>query len=88
MFDSLREQASPDPFDAGSFYEDEDKFRQAEEAKPAPPRKAPRRAAPSRGGRWLGMTPFQRFALAFMLLLTVCIVGSMLLIVTGRIGLF
>ena len=65
MFDSLREQGNPDPFDTGSFYEDEDQFREAQEAKPAPPQRKARvrRAAAPTGGRFLGMTPFQRFAL-------------------------
>ena len=89
MFDSLRDQGNADPFDAGSFYEEEDQFREAQQAKPALRQKAKvKRAAAPTGGRFLGMTPFQRFALAFMLLITVCVVGSMLLIVTGRIALF
>lgn len=92
MFDNLRQQADSNsfedsPFDATPFYEDEGQFREAEQARPAP--KKARRAArvPSSGGRFLGMTPFQRFALAFMLFITVCVLGAMLLLVTGRLGL-
>ena len=89
MFDSLRDEANSDPFDSTPFYEDEQEFRQAEQAKAAPPRKAARvaRPFPSSEGRFLGMTPAQRFALALMLFITVCVVGSMLLIVTGKLGL-
>ncbi len=87
MFDNLREPANSNPFDSTPFYEDEDQFRDAEEAKPAPRRKV-KRISSSSGSRFLGMTAFQRFALALMLLITVCVLGAMLLLVTGRIGLF
>jgi ABC-type Na+ efflux pump permease subunit len=36
--------------------------------------------------RILGMTAFQRFVIAFMLFLAVCIVGAMALLVTSKIG--
>ncbi len=88
MFDNLREQADyPDSFDATPFYEDEGQFRDAEQVKPAPPRKGAKTAGSSSGGRFLGMTPFQRFALALMLFITVCMLGAMLLLVTGKLGL-
>ncbi len=89
MFDNLREQADyPDSFDATSFYEDEDQFRDAEQAKPAPRKKVKvKKVSSSSGGRFLGMTPFQRFALALMLFITVCMLGAMLLLVTGKLGL-
>jgi hypothetical protein len=35
------------------------------------------------GGTFLGLTALQRFILAMMLLMVICIVGSMLLLVTG-----
>ncbi len=86
MFDNLREQADySDSFDSTPFYEEEEQFRDAEQAKPAPSRKV-KKARRSSGGRFLGMTPFQRFALALMLFITVCMLGAMLLLVTGRIG--
>lgn len=62
--------------EAASFYESE------EQAKYQP-------AAAARGGRsrrFLGMTSLQRFIISVMLLLTVCIVGALCLMVTGRIG--
>ncbi len=79
MFDNLRDQANSTP-----FYEDEDQFREAEGLEPAPP---PRRVA-SGNGQFLGMTPLQRFIVAVMLLIAVCALGSMLLLITGRISLF
>jgi hypothetical protein len=74
MFDNLREQANDTP-----FYEDESKFRQPGGGI-APPRK-------SSGSLLLGMTPNQRFIVAVMLLIAVCVLGSMCLLLTGRIGL-
>jgi hypothetical protein len=34
---------------------------------------------------FLGMTPFQRFVIAFMLLLIICVLSSLALLVTGKI---
>ena len=89
MFDNLRDDANSNPFDSTPFYEDEDQFREAEQARPAQPGKARKvkKAASTSGSRFLGMTPAQRFALALMLLITVCVLGSMLLLITGKIGL-
>ena len=74
MFDNLREQANSAP-----FYEDEAEFREAERLT-VPPRRPT-------GGQLLGMTPFQRFILAFLLLIAVCVLGSLCLLITGRISL-
>ncbi len=38
--------------------------------------------------RFMGMTPGQRLLIAVLLMLSVCIVGTMCLLVTGRIGAF
>ncbi len=78
MFDSLRDDANATP-----FYEDEAVFNEAESV-PAKPNKPPR----SGGGRFLGMTPMQRFILAVLLLIAVCSLGSMCLLITGRVSLF
>jgi hypothetical protein len=75
MFDNLREQSDSTP-----FYEDEAAFRGAE-LKPIPP---PRRSADK---RFLGMTPQQRFIVAVMVLIAICALGSMTLLITGRISL-
>ncbi len=72
MFDNLREQANSSP-----FYEEEAQFQQAA-GTPAPP---PVRRSP---GRLLGMTAIQRFVLVVMLMMIVCILGSMMLLVTGK----
>jgi hypothetical protein len=95
MFDNLREQPDSEPFDSDAFdstpfestpfYEEEGKFRDAEAAKPVAPMKAPKAAASER--RFLGMTAFQRFVLALLLFIAVCVLGSMLLVLTGKIGL-
>lgn len=79
MFDNLREQADSTP-----FYEDEAKFEEAEGL-----REAPRAGRASNGnGHFLGMSPLQRFIIALMLLITVCVLGSMFLLMTGRVSLF
>jgi hypothetical protein len=75
MFDNLREQADSTP-----FYEDEAAFLGTPTQAPA----ARRRAG---GGLLLGMTPMQRFIVAVMLLIAICALGSMCLLITGRIGL-
>jgi hypothetical protein len=38
-----------------------------------------------RGGRFLGMTPVQRFIIAFMLLFMITILGVLFLLVTSKI---
>ena len=77
MFDNLRDDA------AESLYgETEAEFFPEGEAKPipvAPPRKT--------GGKFLGMTPVQRFIIAVMLMIAVCTLGTMFLLITGKIGL-
>ncbi len=79
MFDNLR--------DDSSFYEDEpnDAFQEPEaQALPVP---AARRSSPGkRKARMLGMTAQQRFLLAVMLLITVCVMGTLAMMLTGRMG--
>lgn len=78
MFDNLRESAD------SSFYEEEPNDLYKE---PAPSRAAV--AAPSRrrsSANFLGMTAEQRFILALMLLLTVCIMGTLAMFVTGSMS--
>ncbi len=75
MFDNLREQANSTP-----FYEEEAKFQQAA-GTTIPPRG-------SSNGRILGTTGQQRFILAIMLMLIVCLMGTFVLLVTGRLGLY
>ncbi len=58
-------------------FADETPSRSMEESAP-PPRS---------GGRLLGMTPIQRFVIVFLLMITVCVLGTMCLLITGKIGL-
>jgi len=74
MFDNLREQANSTP-----FYEGEAQFQSVEE---------PRSAPSASSGRFLGMTPAQRFILSVMVMIMVCTIGAMFLVVTGKMGLF
>ena len=68
-------QTSPDPSSLPPFaFEDSDSV----------PAEAPR--ARSRPALLLGMTPRQRFILSVLVLLSVCALGSMCLLITGRIG--
>ncbi len=78
MFDNLREQAN-----SASFYDDEAQFQEAEGA--ARPRAKRRNTS---DGRFLGMTPAQRFFVAVMILMALCALGSMLLLITGKVSLF
>jgi hypothetical protein len=74
MLDNLRDDSSSKP-----FFEDEAQFQ------PADPGAIP---APARRGRFLGMTPVQRFVIAAMLMILVCVLGSMCLLVTGKMGIY
>lgn len=77
MLDNLREDA------ASSF--DEDKPKKA-----APQYEAPsyeeEKVVAVRPSRFLGMSGMQRFVISVMLFLTVCIIGTMFLLVMGKIG--
>jgi hypothetical protein len=77
MFDNLRDDASPSYFD-------EEVTIPPEEYAASPP-EAPKRKSSE---VFLGMTAMQRFIIAIMLLVAVCTLGSMCLLLTGRIGLF
>ena len=71
MIDNLRDDASAKP-----FYEEEAQFKPAEIT-----------TSTAKNGRFLGMTPIQRFIVAVMLMFAVCSLGSMCLLITERIGL-
>jgi len=71
MLDDLREQASDsdsDYFDAAEVSYD---FEEVEEEPPYVPRR-----------KFLGMTPAQRFVIAFMLLLMTCLLSTFFLLIT------
>jgi hypothetical protein len=70
MLDDLREQAASSPF----MPDDEPEIRGSQ----------PRRPASRRKKQFLGLTPVQRFIMAVMLMLTVCLLGAMFLVITGK----
>lgn len=77
MFDNLRDDAN------SSLYEEDDTELFPEEevkAVTAPPRR-------KKEGKLLGMTSMQRFIIATMLMIAVCALGTMCLLLTGKIGL-
>jgi hypothetical protein len=75
MFDNLREDAASTP-----FYEEEEseKFQPAASTTPF-------FSVPSSSRRILGMTGVQRFVIAFLFFMAVCLIGGMALLVTGKI---
>jgi len=75
MFDNLREQSSALPFE-----EEKAKFQPAAGTMAKP-------AARRRSRRLLGMTAFQRFVIALLMFFSVCSLGAMLLLITGKISL-
>jgi hypothetical protein len=77
MFDNLRDDATP------SFYEEDDTAFPEEDLNTPPPI-APKRKT---NGKFLGMTSMQRFIIATMLLIAACTLGTMCLLLTGRIAL-
>lgn len=79
MFDNLR--------DDSSFYEEEPNELYQEHEPQAQPVVAPRSSGPRRRkARFMGMTAQQRFLLSVMLLITVCVMGMLAMVVTGRMG--
>ena len=73
MFDNLRNDANSSP-----FYEDD-------KAQAKPTAEAVARPKPA---KFLGMTAQQRFIIAFMMMIMICVLGVMLMLITGRFGLF
>lgn len=70
MLDNLREQAA-----SSSFPPDDEP--EADVPKYKPP-------AVRRRKQFLGLTPVQRFIMAVMLMLTVCLLGAMFLVIAGK----
>jgi hypothetical protein len=71
MFDNLRDQAQSSP-----FYEEEAKFQPAAGTAEA--------AARPSSARFLGLTAPQRLILSVMLMVAVCVLGTMAMLITGR----
>lgn len=72
MYDDFRDDSST------SYYGDDQLSSSSQPAVSTP------RRTSSRG--FLGMTSIQRFVLAVMLMITVCIIGALFLFVTGKIA--
>ncbi len=70
MFENLRNDAS--------LFDDEPYFE------PAPPVSQPPARPKRRRGRFLGLTPVQRFILALMLMVAVCMIGTLIMLVSGK----
>lgn len=71
MFDNLRDDVNP-------LENDETKFQSASGTISGP--------INGRAKRFLGMTSVQRFVIALLLMFSVCTLGAMCLLVTGKIG--
>lgn len=72
MFDNLRD-------DAASMYEEDEIKENMQGSALAPGLKVPEKLI-------LGMTSFQIFILTVLLMLAVCMIGGMLLLITGKFG--
>ncbi len=81
MFDNLRDSAS-----SSSFYEEEsnDLYKEPASKPLAALGSMPRR----RGSRFLGMTAQQRFLISFMLMFTVCLLGTLAMLILGKMSVF
>ena len=85
MFEDLRKDGEDSPF-----------FQRQEESDPLLDAPAKKKRSSSGGGgfnikvgrNFLGMTPFQRFAISFALFMMICLSGVALLFVTGAIVVF
>jgi hypothetical protein len=77
MFDDLRE-----PDKENQSFQDALGLGTVTTVAPAPT------ARPRSARRFMGLSPAQRFVLALLLLLAVCVLGTMCLLITGRISAF
>lgn len=84
MFDNLRDSAD------SSFYEEEpnDLYKEPVPSgnKPAKAKSAPKKRR-SNNARFLGMTAQQRFIVSLMLMFTVCMMGTVAMLVLGKMSL-
>ncbi|HMR99167.1 MAG TPA: hypothetical protein PKK96_13200 [Anaerolineales bacterium] len=84
MFDNLRESASDSP-----FYEEETNDLYKEPAsKPMDSIAAPSPRKRGRGSRFLGMNGVQRFFLSMMLFFIVCLLGTLAMLLLGKMAVF
>ena len=76
MFDGLRNDAS----DTSGF--DDQPVEFYPDDKPTPKKRGKKSSGQS--SKFLGLTPVQRFILSLMLMFSVCLLGAVFLIMTGR----
>jgi len=81
MFDNLRDSAD------SSFYEEEPNDLYKEPAPSSKKTSAAPQKRRSNNVRFLGMTAQQRFLVALMLMFTVCIMGTLALLILGKMAL-
>ncbi len=82
MLDNLREDANASP-----FFDDEDEFPDFEE-KDEEEKAPPKTDYAAVFKPVLVLTPLQRFILAALFFIVVCILGAMFLMVTGKFSVF
>jgi len=84
MFDDLRKDANDDQ---SSFFQED--LADIEPLLSTKPKKASARLSINLNSKtFLGMNAFQRFVISALLLVVVCIMGVLLLMVTGSIAVF
>lgn len=70
MFDDLRNEAAAKPF----YEENEAQYQPA----------AGTNYSSGKPGRFLGMTSLQRFVIAFLMMMAVCVIGALALFIAGK----
>lgn len=83
MFDNLRDLSTPPLYEDDQ--ESDDLFKESELVDT--PVAAPVRKKRKSGG-FLGMTGQQRFLIAVMLLFTTCLIGTLAMLVLGKMSIF
>jgi len=82
MFDNLRDLSDI------PLYEDEQNEHYKEPELTARPSIAPPRRRRKKKGQFLGMTAQQRFLIAVMLMVSVCLIGTLAMFVMGKMSIF
>lgn len=80
MFDDLRKDSNE-----SAFFQEENETDLLPKAKP---KKTGAGMSIKINNNFLGMTAFQRFILSVMLMVVTCVLGAVLLLVTGKILMF
>jgi len=83
MFDNLRDLSDFPPEDE----EQDDIFKDIEDVAVEAPAAAPARKR-RKSKNFLGMTAMQRFLISVMLFFTVCLLGTLVMFVLGRMSIF